>query len=117
MNKAHSINKSYFRRILSTSHRKSDDSILQVEIGQFRGIDMGGCLFLTLQKSSGPALRLTLLGHEAQDLGLALLTLGAKLSALQEEDSLRNFPDREFGKPITSDGIFRLDLVEVDEAS
>ncbi|SFD83989.1 hypothetical protein SAMN05428977_10013 [Nitrosomonas sp. Nm166] len=116
MDKAHSINKSYFRRILGTKHSKSDNSMLEVEVGEFRDIDIG-CILLTLQKSNGPALRLTLLGQEAQDLGLALLTLGAKLSALQEEDSLRSFPDREVGKPSTSDGTFIFDCREIKDAS
>lgn len=88
MDKKHSVREFYYSRVLGTKRRKSPSSLLEVQVGESVSCPGFPWVIITVRKSNGPALRLSLIGHEAQDLGNALITLGAKLSALQEEDRL-----------------------------
>ena len=88
MAEKHSINESYFHRILGSKHRKHPNSFLKVALAESPGINVR-FLVITVGKAGGPTLRMTLLGQEAQELGMTLVTLGAKASALQEADYLK----------------------------
>lgn len=117
MDKKHSVREFYYSRVLGTKRKKSPSSLLEVQVGESASCPGLPWVIITVRKSNGPALRLNLIGHEAQDLGIALMTLGAKLSALQEDNALMRFPEGEFGKPTASEGSFHCDCREITDAS
>lgn len=115
--KEHSAHLSIFERVLGTKHRKYDNSNVTVQVATFEGTD-ASVVLLELHKDYGATLCMTLTGDEAEELGIFLISLGARISALNEANLLEMNSNIESGyKPRESFGSFRFGLREEKNAA
>jgi len=93
----------FYRTLNGRKSRTEDNAFLSVSMGEFEGIDRRVLIFM-LHAKSGATLQIGLLAHEAEELGMFLMSIGARTSALNEESFNKKMKEKyDLSTPIQFD--------------